>query len=121
MFLYARLMMSIIREIDNPYEIETELDNLPDGLEQAYGRVLGRIKRFQRTKERKAARKILHWVGCARVPMREEELLQALVIQVGSPDFTAGQKVFRDICKTCGPILEIKEDRIQVVHFTVLE
>lgn len=35
MMLYAKLMMEIIKSLDNPHEIHDELQCLPDGLDQA--------------------------------------------------------------------------------------
>jgi hypothetical protein len=120
MFLYARLVLSVVCDADNLQDIQYEVDNLPDGLEEAYGRILARIKTLRR-REKEAARKILTWVGCVKRQLREEEVLQALAIEIGVSDFTKGPKVFRNICKTCGPILEIKHGTVQFVHFTVQE
>jgi hypothetical protein len=67
------------------------------------------------------ARKIMEWIGCANFPPKVEELLQALAITPGQKDFLKGRKVFRDILKLCGPIIEIENDVVQFVHFTAKE
>jgi hypothetical protein len=115
-------MMEILAEIDTPSDLENELGELPDGLEQAYGRIADRLRLMKRPKERETARKILQWIGCAKTPLREEELLQALAIDSRLDDFKDGQtKVFRDVCKTCGPIIEVKDGFVNFVHFTAKE
>lgn len=35
MILYAKLMMQMLKSLDNPDEIRKELRNLPEGLDQA--------------------------------------------------------------------------------------
>lgn len=65
--------------------------------------------------------KIMEWIGCANSSPKTEELLQALAIIPGQEDFLKGRKVFRDILKLCGPIIEIENDVVQFVHFTAKE
>jgi hypothetical protein len=35
MFLYAKLMINVVKALDNPQEIQQEIENLPDGLDRA--------------------------------------------------------------------------------------
>ncbi|OTB06435.1 hypothetical protein M426DRAFT_9573 [Hypoxylon sp. CI-4A] len=97
------------------------LKSLPDGLDSAYGRILDRIQVKLLPYLRTTVRTILQWVACAQRPLREEEMLQILAIELGQPDFTKERKQFRDVCKDCGPIIEINEGIIQFVHFTAKE
>ena len=87
----------------------------------SYARILARIEQQLNSNERHMARKIMEWVGCAHFHLRVEELLQALAITAGQRDFLKGRKVFRDILKLCGPIIEIENDIVQFVHFTAKE
>jgi hypothetical protein len=86
-----------------------------------YARILSRIDKGLSPKERLRTRKILEWVGCATYPPREEELLQALAIEPGETGFSKGRRIFRDILKLCGPVIEMENDAIQFVHFTAKE
>jgi hypothetical protein len=72
-------------------------------------------------KEKAAARKILQWVACAKRPLRQEEVLQALAIEAGAKSFTKGRKAFRDLLQTCGPIIEMSGEYVHFVHFTAKE
>lgn len=87
----------------------------------SYGRLLTRIKSKLSHTLRTTVRTILQWVTCARRPLREEEILQVLAIEPDKADFTKGRKEFRDICKACGPIIEINESTVQFVHFSAKE
>lgn len=121
MILYAKLMARLLQGLDNEDDIRRELDTLPEGLGQAYGRVIERIESNPVPKDKAAARKILEWIGSATRPLRYEEVIQALVIESGSSGFTKGRKAFRDIVETCGPIIEVVGDYVSFVHFTAKE
>ncbi|KAI1770697.1 hypothetical protein F4818DRAFT_431640 [Hypoxylon cercidicola] len=120
MFIYARLVLLMVTEKRTVPDIESEVENLPRGLDQVYGRLLARIR------SKPTARIILQWIACARRPLREEELLQILAIRPGQLDFmevdlTKVRKEFRDIRKECGPIIEFNEGTIRFVHFSAKE
>jgi hypothetical protein len=87
----------------------------------SYARIMARIEQRLTPKERLMARKVMEWIGCANFTPTVEELLQALAITPGQTDSLKGRKVFRDILKLCGPIIEIENDAFQFVHFTAKE
>ncbi|KAI0889136.1 uncharacterized protein GGS22DRAFT_153217 [Annulohypoxylon maeteangense] len=117
MFIYARLVMLMVKDHHDIGTQIQDLPDLPDGLDEVYGRLLDRA----REKNRRFVRPILQWVACAQRPLSEEEMLQALSIEPGQQDFTKRRKQFLDICKMCGPIIEIKDGNIQFVHFSAKE
>jgi hypothetical protein len=87
-----------------------------------YGRLISRIEGKTTTpKLREVVRNILMWVACAARPLREEELLQILAIDIGKDDFTRGRKDYRDICQACGPIIEVANGAVRFVHFSAKE
>ncbi len=87
-----------------------------------YGRVISRIEAKTATvKLRGVVRSILMWIACATRPLREEELLQVLVIDQGEHDFTRGRKDYRNICQDCGPIIEVADGAVRFVHFSAKE
>ncbi|KAI0847594.1 hypothetical protein F5Y00DRAFT_271106 [Daldinia vernicosa] len=110
MFIYAKLVLQMIKDQGTLYDIEMQMENLPDGLDQAYGRLLDRMKRG-----------LTQALPCAPRPLREEEILQILVLEPGQSDFTKGRKEFRDICRACGPIIELHGGFIRFVHFSAKE
>jgi hypothetical protein len=70
---------------------------------------------------REKARKILGWVGCTPASLTIQEIEQALTISPN--DMQGNLKVLAslNIVKICGPIVEIIDDYVQFVHFTVKE
>ncbi|KAI1416816.1 hypothetical protein F5Y13DRAFT_204160 [Hypoxylon sp. FL1857] len=117
----GRLILLMVKDQGTLHDIEAQIEDLPDGLDEVYGRLLVRIKTKLTRSLRTVVRAILQWVACVRRPLREEEMLQILAVQPGQPDFTKGRKEFRDICKVCGPIVEINEGIIRFVHFSAKE
>ncbi|KAI1386580.1 uncharacterized protein F4822DRAFT_431452 [Hypoxylon trugodes] len=121
MFIYARLVLSMVEDQGTLQDIEAQIEDLPDGLNEVYGRLLVRIKETIGRSLQAVVRTILQWITCAQRPLREEEMLQILAIEPGQLDFTKGRKVFRDIRKACGPIIEIDDGVVRFVHFSARE
>ncbi|OTA59127.1 hypothetical protein K449DRAFT_466839 [Hypoxylon sp. EC38] len=121
MFIYARLVLLMVKDQGTLHDIDKQMDDLPDGLDEVYGRLLIRIRIKSKSTTQPVVRTILQWVACAQRPLREEEMLQILAVQPGQEDFTDGCRVFRDIRKLCGPIIEINEGNIRFVHFSAKE
>ncbi|KAH9209575.1 hypothetical protein DL95DRAFT_526798 [Leptodontidium sp. 2 PMI_412] len=119
MIMYAHLVFRVAKDLGNEADIRKEFLNLPKNLNEAYGRILRRIQNSDISSHLRAvAVKILSWVACAERPLREEELLQILVIVPGAVDFTKGRKDYRKILHACGPILEIADGLVRFVHFS---
>ncbi|KAF3061219.1 nacht domain protein [Daldinia childiae] len=121
MFIYAKLVLQMVKNEGTVEGIEMQIENIPDGLDQAYGRLLNSIKSKHTQVLRDVVRNILQWVACAQRPLREEEILQILAVEPGKSDFTKGRKEFRDIYKACGPIIEVQGGFIRFVHFSAKE
>ncbi|KAF2494438.1 hypothetical protein BU16DRAFT_462815, partial [Lophium mytilinum] len=115
MFLYAKLVLGIAKSQPDLNSIRAELANLPNGLDQAYKRILIRIH------GNPIAKRILQWVGCAKVPLTECEVLQALLIDSLMTDFTKQRKLWLDINAACGSVIEMKDGVVRFVHFTAFE
>ncbi|KAK8134781.1 hypothetical protein PG984_006793 [Apiospora sp. TS-2023a] len=122
MMLYAKLMMEILKSLDNPDAIHDELRGLPDGLDQAYARILERIKNSP-TRMSVAAVQVLQWLTCASesLPLRVNEILQAMVVEKDADDFRTTRKALRDLRQTCGPIIDVDGDQVRLVHFSAKE
>ncbi|KAF3009103.1 hypothetical protein E8E14_009642 [Neopestalotiopsis sp. 37M] len=138
MFLYARVVLESIEYLNNEAEIGKELEVLPKNLDAAYGfqfhfwelisannhfsyaRILQRIDDLP-FPSREKARNVLGWVSCSPVPMTLQEIQQALSIDL---DDRQGPTKFLGalpIQRLCGPIVEVADEYVQFVHFTVQE
>lgn len=67
------------------------------------------------------ARSLLGWIGCSPIPLTRWELEQALVVSRQDADGNGRVVAVTDLVRTCGPIVEIVDDYVQFVHFTVQE
>ncbi|KAI9684612.1 MAG: hypothetical protein M1822_005700 [Bathelium mastoideum] len=121
MFLYARLVLDNIESQSNLDHVRHEASNLPDGLDEAYGRIIERIDNRLRLREQKEARTILSWVACSNFPFTKEEIQFAVSMSNGVNPSKANHESFLNIIQRCGPIIEIFEGVVQFVHFTAKE
>ncbi|KAF3066316.1 hypothetical protein CFAM422_009490 [Trichoderma lentiforme] len=117
MFLYAKIMLRSIEELDNLDEIRNELRVLPQDLDEAYGRLFEKIDRKSEIVKKKC-RLILGWISCSPIPLTLLELEQALVVTISETSRVSSPLNF---VRLCGPIIEVVEGNIQFVHFTVKE
>ncbi|KAL6821029.1 hypothetical protein J3E69DRAFT_373903 [Trichoderma sp. SZMC 28015] len=115
MFLYAKIMLRSIEELDNLDEIRNELRVLPKDLDEAYGRLFEKIDRNSEIIKKKC-RLILGWISCSPTPLTLLELEQALVVTISDTSRVSSPLNF---VRLCGPIIEAVEGNIQFVHFTV--
>ncbi|KAK6835055.1 NACHT domain protein [Apiospora arundinis] len=122
MMLYAKLMMDMLKSLDNLDKIRIEIQGLPDGLDQAYARILERIKNNANGSDIAAIR-VLQWLSCTPEsrPFRVYEILQALHVQKDSEGFVTMRMAVRNLQKTCGPIIDIEGDQVRLVHFSAKE
>ncbi|RMJ16009.1 hypothetical protein CDV36_004314 [Fusarium kuroshium] len=120
MFLYVEVIFGMIYDVENLDDILNELRNLPESLSDAYGRILQRIN-GSTNRVREKAHMILGWVGCAPSPMTRHELEQALVINPYQLDQEPRVNSELNVVEFCGPIVEVIDDYVQFVHFTVKE
>lgn len=86
----------------------------------SYSRILERINRLSPPlKDR--VRKILGWVGCAPMPLTIQEIEQALVVSREGVKGNAKVIAILNMPRICGPIVEVVDEYVQFVHFTVKE
>jgi hypothetical protein len=84
----------------------------------SYARVFARINNLPSTLRDKA-RKLLGWTSCSQRKFTRYEMEQALLIDPGRECPQVDTPL--DILKLCGPIIEVVNDKVQFVHFTVKE
>ncbi|KAI5867325.1 NACHT domain protein [Durotheca rogersii] len=121
MFLYARVVLNGIQFLDNFVDIREELNALPETLDDAYSRILKRINSLDRDTMRERARMILGWIACSPTPLTVQEIQQAWSIDPENPEYTSGIHGNLNLVRICGPIVEVIDDYVQFVHFTVKE
>lgn len=88
-----------------------------------YDRVFQRINNLY-PRPRQQCKKILGWIGCAPTPLSTLEMEQAISITQDPKDETddAPNKFFGpNFVRLCGPIVEVMDEKLVFVHFTVQE
>lgn len=121
MFLYARLVLDDIESQSNVEQIRREAKDLPNGLKEAYGRILTRIDQDLGIQQSKEARTILAWVACSSVPLTKHEIQLAVAVKNGFDPSKGVQETLLNVIQRCGPIIEFQDDAVQFVHFTAKE
>jgi hypothetical protein len=87
---------------------------------KSYQRILNRVNRLSPRTLRQKAIKILGWIATSPVPLSLSELQQALLVGSSTGDAPIVSSLL-NIVELCGPIVELKDDQPQFVHFTVQE
>ncbi|KAM7189880.1 hypothetical protein V8F33_009789 [Rhypophila sp. PSN 637] len=123
MFLYAKVVFSCLDLLSDVREVRKELLVLPKDLNDAYSRILQRINNISSPRARTKARLLLGFIGCSPVPLTVYELDQLLTIDLyeGLEKSTNPNICSLNPIVLCGPIVEIADEYVQFVHFTVQE
>ncbi|EXM19798.1 hypothetical protein FOTG_12241 [Fusarium oxysporum f. sp. vasinfectum 25433] len=109
MFLYARVVLNHLAEMDSIQEFEDELeeDTFPEDLDRAYDRIAQRIMKKQGSSRHKTVKKILGWVICATRPLRWREIQSRFCIDADK-EICNIKNLRRDSCKSiCSSLVDV--------------
>ena len=124
MFLWVRLVILTLEQQLSEADLEEAVDKLPDGLDEAYGRILSRISGLHSTEKDRAFR-ILFWVCTAYRSVTIHEVADGITLKPGQTELTRKtrpQNVDRNILDICAPFLErSNRGNLDMVHFTARE
>lgn len=123
MFLWVRSMIEQLSQQTTHEDVEEALQDLPDGLNETYGRILLRIQDEKKSR-RATAEKILQWVVCAIRPLTVTELAIGLAITPGEKVFNPKRHVInpsKTMLDLCAPLVELDETTqcLKIVHASV--
>ncbi|CEJ55150.1 hypothetical protein PMG11_01425 [Penicillium brasilianum] len=107
-FLWVGFVMGELSKINTCEEIMQTLYSFPLGLDAVYNRMLRQIE----SSRQGTASKILRWVTMALRPLALQELTAAIF---PSTKHVSDQAI-RDHITLCGPILEIHNQQVHLVH-----
>ncbi|KAF5530924.1 nacht domain-containing protein [Fusarium mexicanum] len=119
MFLYARIVLKDVEMLQDLDSIRDQLSVLPEGLDEAYERILQRIEKYP-TAAQKQSKKILSWIACSPVQITRHEMEQALIIQADQRRVPPVRSKLNTLT-LCGPLIEVEDEYLKFVHFTVKE
>ena len=124
MFLWVRLVIAMLVQQSSEAEVESAIDQLPDGLHEAYGRIVDRIKSLGSASRDRVFR-ILHWMCTAYRQVKIYEIADGIVLRDGQVELnkkTRSQNLDRDIVEICAPLLEKSSNGVlRLVHFSAKE
>ncbi|PNP80169.1 hypothetical protein FNYG_06492 [Fusarium nygamai] len=119
MFLYARIVLEDVEMLQDLDSIRDQLSALPEGLDEAYERILQRMTKHPSAAQRQC-KKILSWVACSPVQITRHEMEQALIIQADQRRVPPVRSNLNTL-PLCGPLVEVEDEYLKFVHFTVKE
>lgn len=94
-------------------------------IDQSYSRILKRINNIPSGIAKSKARRLLGFVGCSPTPLTVYELDQLLTLELcqggEDVDYSGTFSVNLRPVDLCGPIVEVVDEYVQLVHFTVKE
>ena len=125
MFLWVRLVTKMLVDQISEWEFEHAIDELPDGLEEAYGIIKSRIHALCPVQLRQRAFSILYWVCVARRPVSLHEIVDGIALCPGQKTLskrTRCSNPSRDVIEFCAPLLEVQKNGVVgLVHFSAKE
>jgi len=113
-FLWTSLTLTQLTIFWTDEDIEDSLNDIPEGMQQLYTRILLKIAG---TSNGPLAKAILRWVVCAIRPMTVSEIRTAVQHDTGRVLKNSAQAI-KSICE---PLVSVNNDRVEVVHDTVRE
>jgi len=124
MFLWVRLVKTMLEDCSSEGEFEAAIEQLPHGLDEAYGRILSRLKQLSPL-SRERALKILFWVCIAYRSISIHEVVDGIALKPGQTNLcpkNISQNPDRDILELCAPLLEkTQKGSLDLVHFSAKE
>ena len=125
MFLWVRLVITTLIQQMSEMDIELAIDQLPEGLNEAYGLIKTRIDAVRPTSLRDRIFTILFWVCAACRPIGIYEVADGLALHSGQTELnrkTRSSNLNRDIVEPCAPLLERSDTNVlDLVHFSAKE
>ena len=110
-FRWVALQLGELEKCSSQYEIETQLAELPEGLDEIYSRILKKIDK----KHRADTRTFLQWLAFCKRPLRIEEIAETITMDFTekSPVFNQGKRYAdpRDILVRCSSFVAESEGK----------
>ncbi|KAL9614732.1 MAG: hypothetical protein Q9167_000801 [Letrouitia subvulpina] len=123
MFLLATLIMENLLDQESIEDLEEELrpDVLPRGIDQAYGRIVFRIRRISKPKQLERIKSIFELLLTARRTLKLYEIQGALTVDTTNQSVDFEQRRLHNIedfiKEKCGPIVKIAGNKdVELVH-----
>lgn len=122
MFLWVRLVLSMLEVAGNIDEIQHVVKVFPTDLEKLYIKMLQRITQSAGSSNATKVIRILEWISFAKRPLKIHELQYGLVLHSENTRICAETKPFTNIHNICKPLVEDGlNDTVVFAHSSVKE
>ncbi|KAL4951216.1 hypothetical protein BDW69DRAFT_42142 [Aspergillus filifer] len=124
MFLFAKLVINNLAKQRTRGGFRTEISDsrLPTELDEAYTRIMERLKRDLDTDQLEYTRKLLGWLVCSKRPLKWTEIQLALSVNMDDLEMNEldeDRRLVDDPEDLCGSLVQLlKGNRIELVHST---
>ncbi|TVY15598.1 Vegetative incompatibility protein HET-E-1 [Lachnellula arida] len=122
MFLFAKLVLDHLYALETKMNILNEIKTygFPEGLEEAYERIIRRLKQQLRHEQWSIARKLLGWMVCAKRPLNWREIQAVVSMDIQNQSIELDKRKLRsNIQDYCGSLIQVSDgDRVELVHTT---
>ncbi len=119
MFLWAKLVLDSLSEVDSIRELHAAITSMPRELPQLYARILEAFARDGRTDK---VMRILAWLTFVKRPLKRHELLHGVSITPETPILNKWDILDASAIDKCKPLVEeLSDGSIALIHFTVEE
>lgn len=122
MFLWVRLVLSTFEDVHNFQELCAAVENLPKGLDEAYGRIIERIRKNPSESNRDKIIRILEWIAFSHRPLKTHELLDGITLHRGNYILDDTSRLGSWVLELGKPIIEEGPGKtLDFVHFSAKE
>ncbi|KAJ9503773.1 hypothetical protein H2202_000912 [Exophiala xenobiotica] len=119
MFLWVRLILEELYRCYSMAELRKTADELPRGIEEAYGRILQRVTKEMDAKEYAKAIRILEWLACSCRLMKMREVQDGIVFHANNMVLDDETKLSPAVLDLCKPLIEEGPNKtIDFVHYS---
>jgi len=122
MFLWARLVLDTLSDVDSAKELHAAITSMPSELPQLYARILEALCPAAQDGRTSKVMRILAWLVFAKRPLKRHELLHGVSITPETPVLDKWNLLDGSVIDKCKPLVEeLTDGSIALIHFTVEE
>lgn len=122
MFLWARLVLDSLSDVDSAKELHAAITSMPNELPQLYARILEALCPTAQDGRASKVLRILAWLVFAKRPLKRHELLHGVSITPETPVLDKWNLLDGSVIDKCKPLVEVLTDgSITLIHYTVEE
>lgn len=122
MFLWARLVLDTLSDVDSVSELHAAITSMPRELPQLYATILETLCPVAGDSRTDKVMRILAWLVFAKRPLKRHELLHGVGITPETPVLDKWNLLDGSVIDKCKPLVEeLPDGNIALIHFTVEE